>query len=80
MKIFSCFIHRDKPKKTRDYAENEAVNTLNDNEVRSADFEVDCWIICSSVTKDLVAKKIYRRKTVRITTLNEKQLEGLKHS
>ncbi|CAC5392778.1 unnamed protein product [Mytilus coruscus] len=41
-------------------------------------FDVDCWIIGTSVVKDLIARKIYRSKRVCITTLKEKTIRGAK--
>ncbi|CAC5382043.1 unnamed protein product [Mytilus coruscus] len=41
-------------------------------------FDVDCWIIGTSVVKDLIARKIYRSKRVRTTTLKEKTIRGAK--
>ena len=52
------------------------INSENHNQ--TTDFETNCWIIGTSVVKDLVASRMYRRKNIRITTLKEKTIRGAK--
>lgn len=43
-----------------------------------AEHDWDCWILGSSIIRDLIARKMYRRKRVKITTLREKTIRGAK--